>query len=192
MYHHNHIPEVEYRSIAGFPNYRVGDDGSVWSCWNRGGCRHIRTTSNWHELSQDYCKGTWPNGAPKVPYRTVDLLRHDGKRFTKMVHLLVLEAFQGPRPKGMIARHLDDNCGNNRDDNLAWGTHKQNADDREKNGRTAKGERSGRAVLTESDVVEIRRLLAGGMTAFAAAVQFKVSYGCIMAIRHRRTWKHVL
>lgn len=26
---------VEYRDIVGFPGYRVGDDGSVWSRWHK-------------------------------------------------------------------------------------------------------------------------------------------------------------
>jgi hypothetical protein len=28
-------PPVEYRDVPGFPGYRVGTDGSVWSCWER-------------------------------------------------------------------------------------------------------------------------------------------------------------
>jgi hypothetical protein len=33
---------VSYRPIEGFPGYRVGDDGSVWSC-KRPGSRAART-----------------------------------------------------------------------------------------------------------------------------------------------------
>lgn len=40
----------------------------------------------------------------------------------------VLEAFLGPEP-GLVARHLDGNPFNNRIDNLAWGTNKQNTED---------------------------------------------------------------
>jgi len=35
---------VEYRDIPGFPGYRAGDDGSVWSLWKKvfGGYRSPR------------------------------------------------------------------------------------------------------------------------------------------------------
>ena len=46
------------------------------------------------------------------------------------VHTLVLEAFVGPRPDGLEARHLDDNKANSALSNLAWGTAKENANDR--------------------------------------------------------------
>jgi hypothetical protein len=45
------------------------------------------------------------------------------------VHHLVLEAFVGPRPFGMLACHVDDDSANNAVSNLYWGTHADNADD---------------------------------------------------------------
>ena len=42
---------------------------------------------------------------------------------------LVAFAFIGPRPDGNVVRHLDGNKDNNRADNLAYGTHQDNADD---------------------------------------------------------------
>jgi hypothetical protein len=35
----NSITEIEYRPIAGFPGYRVGSDGSVWSSKRSGSTR---------------------------------------------------------------------------------------------------------------------------------------------------------
>jgi len=46
------------------------------------------------------------------------------------VHTAVLRAFVGPRPKGMVTRHLDGNPGHNHLTNLAWGTHAENMADR--------------------------------------------------------------
>src|SRR5262245_35009916 len=57
--------------------------------------------------------------------RTVSL----GRNRTRMVYHLVLEAFIGPCPKGMEARHLDDDTSNDRLSNLAWGTSSQNKQD---------------------------------------------------------------
>jgi len=46
------------------------------------------------------------------------------------VHRLVLEAFHRPPRPGEVGRHLDGDPANNDADNLAWGTPKQNAEDR--------------------------------------------------------------
>lgn len=47
----------------------------------------------------------------------------------RLLHHLVLEAFVGPRPEGMIALHKDDDPTNNKLSNLRWGTRKENAKD---------------------------------------------------------------
>lgn len=50
---------------------------------------------------------------------------YKGKTFK--VHQLVCEAFNGPKPfDGAVVMHLDENPANNRPDNLAWGTQKEN------------------------------------------------------------------
>lgn len=46
---------------------------------------------------------------------------------TYRIHKLVAEAFMGPKPfKDAIVMHLDENVGNNKADNLAYGTQRQN------------------------------------------------------------------
>lgn len=46
---------------------------------------------------------------------------------TVRVHQAVCEAFHGPRPfPEAVVMHLDEDNGNNRPGNLAWGTQKQN------------------------------------------------------------------
>lgn len=92
------------------------------------------------------------------------------------VHALVLEAFRGPRPEGMQARHLDGNRFNNRADNLAWGTPSENNRDKERHGTGGRGERNPMARLTQDRVKEMRRLhSAGGLTFKALASRFGVS-----------------
>ena len=53
----------------------------------------------------------------------------------KPLHHLVLEAFVGPRPEGMIGLHHDDDPNNNNVTNLRWGTYQDNADDRKRNAK---------------------------------------------------------
>jgi hypothetical protein len=53
----------------------------------------------------------------------------------RYVHSLVAEAFIGPRPIGLEVRHLDGDSTNNAVDNLRYGTHAENMQDRVKHGR---------------------------------------------------------
>lgn len=64
-------------------------------------------------------------------------LWEDNKPRYGFVHALVAAAFIGPRPAGLDVRHLDDDKSNNRVENLAYGTRKQNIADMEANGRRA-------------------------------------------------------
>lgn len=82
------------------------------------------------------------NCAPKIPtvgahgYNVVSL-QYDGKSMARNVHVLVLEAFKGPRPSAEYeTRHLNSNRADARIENLEWGTKQQNADDRVQADRT--------------------------------------------------------
>lgn len=71
-------------------------------------------------------------------------VRLGAKSTWKSVHILMLEAFVGPRPPQCECRHLDGNPRNNTISNLAWGTRSENALDRTAHG-TATGAASARA-----------------------------------------------
>lgn len=53
----------------------------------------------------------------------------------RQIHILVLEAFVGPRPLGMFGLHADDNPHNNHLNNLRWGTPSENTADAIRNGK---------------------------------------------------------
>lgn len=57
----------------------------------------------------------------------VDLSNRVHRRFP--VHGLVLLAFVGPRPEGLVTRHMDGDPANNRLRNLRYGTYSENAMD---------------------------------------------------------------
>jgi len=57
-----------------------------------------------------------------------------GKRISAMVHTLVLTAFRGPRPHGLMCCHGDDVKTNNHIGNLRWGTRMENKADSIRNG----------------------------------------------------------
>jgi hypothetical protein len=55
------------------------------------------------------------------------ILRIGGLGKTFKIARLVCEAFHGPAPfERAVVMHLDDNPGNNRPENLKWGTQKEN------------------------------------------------------------------
>lgn len=58
-------------------------------------------------------------------YRVVFLWRH-GEQLSKLLHLVVAEAFIGPCPDGLEVNHADGNKRNNRPSNLEYMTHGQN------------------------------------------------------------------
>lgn len=90
-------------------------------------------------------------------YLAVQLSLADGGGERNYVHALVCEAFKGPRPQGAQCRHLDGNKYNNAAENLAWGTASENNADKIAHGTTLHGEKNPMAVLTSSQVTEMRR-----------------------------------
>lgn len=62
-------------------------------------------------------------------------LTRDGAEKTKFVHRLVLEAFSGPCPPGMVGCHRNDIAADNRLENLRWDTPSANRFDQVRNGK---------------------------------------------------------
>lgn len=77
---------------------------------------------------------TLPNGGARQYGGEPTAGQWDGRRFvyftggkTLKVHRLVCEAFNGPAPEGKdVCMHLDEDSRNNRPENLAWGTQREN------------------------------------------------------------------
>lgn len=69
----------------------------------------------------------------KFGYKLV-LLSHGKRRVMKQVHSLVLEAFVGPRPPGMVTCHNNGDPADNRLENLRWDTQSNNLFDAVRHG----------------------------------------------------------
>lgn len=170
---------VEYREVNGFPGYRVGDDGSVWTQKSKGRSKKL---GEWRTMKL---------GKDTSGYLMANL-SHEGKSKTILVHHVVLRAFgfEKPTPKHET-RHLDGVKTNNRLGNLKWGTSKENNDDQRKHGTLCLGERHRSARLTELDIKKIRNDYPELDNGEVAAI-FGVDRSHICKIRKRRKWKHVL
>lgn len=122
----------------------------------------------------------------KRGYFQIQLHNHSLKvTKNKPVHLLVLETFEGPRPVGMVARHLDDvklNCALS---NLEWATPKVNIADNLDNNKVRSQK------LTVAQVREIRSRTWSS----AEIVEFCNSIGIETQAFYKaqtgRTFKHV-
>lgn len=100
----------EWRQISEFPAYFVSSLGRVKGPKK---LRKLQLTS----------KG----------YHTVDFYV-GGISYQRQVHVLVCEAFHGPKPhKDALALHWDDVKTNNIPSNLRWGTYSDNMVDRMRN-----------------------------------------------------------
>lgn len=166
--------KVEYKSLdfMGYENYRVGDDGSVWS--NRSG--------KWKELAQV---------SDSVGYKLVNPT--NGKKIKLLkVHRLVLLAFTGPCPEGMESCHNDGDKANNNLTNLRWGTKKSNQGDRVKHRTAPRGEQNGGAKLTKHKVEAIRKLYETGNYTYQELAHIsKVSKATIWRVIRGVTWNSV-
>jgi hypothetical protein len=103
----------------------------------------------------------------------------------------VLEAFVGACPEGHECAHGNGVKDDNRVSNLRWATKSENATDKRVHGSSI-GERNASAKLQEAQVLEIRRLHAGGMTSWALSKRFAVNPGTIYRLIKNQTWRHLL
>lgn len=172
---------VEYRPVVGSDILYVGDDGSIWSsyrCPQRPVdmkdvpilCRKLKT------------------GHCIAGYRSVVFQRDKtGKRVSKLVHRIVLEAFVGPCPDGMEGCHgPDSDKSNNRLSNLRWDTRTENNRDCEREGNHSPK----RSKLTITDIPVIRKKVSVGQSIVSIAKEFGVHPNTITAIKSGRNWTY--
>ncbi len=166
------MEQTIYREIVGYPQYRVGSDGSVWSHWS----------GRWKPLKLllETC-GYWRVN-----------LYEGGKMKNHQVHLLVLVAFRGSRPVGMEACHSNGKCQDNRLQNLRWDTKANNVADQYLHGTTNQGEKNGHARLTEQQVREIRNTKMRPDLISDFARQHGVSRQTIVRVVKGITWRATL
>lgn len=170
----------EWLGLPQAKGYEVSSLGRVRSYWKRGCCPVLLPAPRLLKLqkSRDYF---------------VVHLKIDGKVARFRVHQLVLQVFVGPRPEGMICRHLDGDPTNNRPSNLRWGTPKENSEDMMRHGTHVahKGEACHLSKLTEPEIREIIRLRETGISTSKIGRMFGVHQSLVSRIANRRLWAHV-
>lgn len=157
------------KDIPGFPNYRITEDGEVFSRFTN---RYIKQKTDIHG------------------YKSVALYV-DKKRIDVGVHRLVMWTYVGVQGDGIEVRHKNGIRNDNRLLNLEYGTRSENAIDRVIHGNNyqSKGERNGKSKLTLSEVEQIKRRLATGDKPVDIARDYNVVKGTIYHIKNQTHWK---
>lgn len=106
-------------------------------------------------------------------------------------HRVSYQLLRSPVPDDLVVCHHCDNPSCVNPHHLFVGTVSDNNADRISKGRSARGEKSARAKLTEADVLEIRRMAAANCRTKEIADKFKVSYYIVSLISRGDSWKHV-
>ncbi|MCX4325165.1 MAG: NUMOD4 motif-containing HNH endonuclease [Lachnospiraceae bacterium] len=161
------------KSIPGYPGYYADESGEIFS--KRSGSIR-RLSKRMH------------NGYYRVNVRDSG---HPVRTHAEPVHKLVLNAFVGMKPDGLVCRHLNGNPLDNRIGNICWGTPKENAQDAMRHGTASclrHGENAVASKLTLDDVITIRKMYSEGHLQKEIAGVFSISQHHVSDIIHGKTW----
>jgi len=174
--------QEDWRPVVGYEGlYEVSDHGRVRSL--------DRIDTAGRRLKGKILSQCLSGRKPDNTYRVVKL--SDAPRSkTACVHVLVAEAFHGPRPEGFHAAHHDGNREHNTAINIRWKTVSDNQLDRLRHGTGGQGSANPRARLKESDIRTVRALSAD-YTQADIALLFGVSRRTVGMILTGDTWTHV-
>lgn len=178
------------KQCPSYLGYSVDEFGIVYSHRRRGTRvlgKHGGTTTD-IDFYHNYILSQFIS---KKGYRTVNI-SIDGKKPRPIgVHQLVADAFIGKRQGKDVVRHLDGDASNNNFNNLAYGTHFENASDRISHGRYFSGESHPNAKITNQQALEIRTLRQAGTLIKNLAKSYSVSISTIEGIVYEKTYKSI-
>lgn len=154
--------------IPGYSNYTVTEDGKVFSHFTDKFIYIYKTKSG---------------------YYAVRMTNDSGKKRTEFLHRVVCLAWN-TKPDGCnVVRHLDNNKDNNHRLNLAWGTAKDNVNDKIRHGTKLIGTQIHNSKITEQDVRDIRYLyLNTDVTQKSLGIIYGMTQTGIGHIVNGRSW----
>lgn len=170
--------KIEWFEIPSCPGYFVDREGNIGSQWKRIGLgrgkgTRVERTNAIHLLRASI---------NQHGYRFLNL----GRGNTRTVHRLVLETFVGQCPAGMEARHLNGDPSDNRLENLAWGTPKENQSDQYRHGTRVASDRHPQSKLTPLQVRAARTLADAHWHQGDIAALFGVTQPTVSSLVNRK------
>lgn len=175
----NHEPKL--LTLVG-PEWRIDPDGSIWRVAVKlSGTAPLRT------IEPRRTEVPAPDGYLRVQGRVA------GASYRVLAHRMVWTALRGPIPDGMQINHINGVKTDNRPENLEVVTPRQNVVHRQAvlGHKPPGGYRVGSVKLTETDVLEIRRLVATGTSETELASRFGVTRQTIHYAAIGKTWRHL-
>lgn len=177
----------DWRDVVGYEEYfKVSNIGRVWSKRTNRILKQVVLKDNGYKIFTTRIGG------------------RDGKVISFRVHVLVAEAFleepedyqkkwaMTTKYKRVLVNHKDSNKANNRADNLEWVTASENIthfNNSEKGTQYLKSANMGSAILTNDQVIAIRREYSlGGTSERKLASRYGVSRGVINNALNRYAW----
>lgn len=131
----------------------------------------------------------WTGSKNKKGYGTVNLSSHK----TNLVTRVIWEIFRGAIPDGMLVCHICDNPICFKIEHLFLGTHADNSADMVRKGRSGntRGEKSGKAKITEAQVAEMRTRRAAGELNKTIAASFGLHPAHVSRLTRGKRWGHL-
>ena len=118
--------------------------------------------------------------------------KHNRKMY--LPHRWIYEYLNGPIPEGLVVRHQCHNPACVNPEHLLLGTPQDNSDDMIKANRSPRGEKNPKSILTEQDVILIKKFLKRqnerGVGTFLSR-WFNVSRNTISDIKFERSWSYL-
>jgi hypothetical protein len=169
----------EWRVVPDFPCYEVSNQGRIRRTHTGKG--RLMTKPRLRQprvhIPHKQC--------PDVAYHWIDLW-YQNRQHPIAVHHLVLIAFVGPRPNSSECRHLDGNGLNNHVGNLAWGTARQNYEDRVAMGRQRLPPQPGKVTL---EIARAIRAEPSTIRQWKLGLKYGISQSMVSMIRTGRCFK---
>lgn len=149
----------QWKDIVNFENmYMISDLGRVWSAVSN---RYLSTPPNKYGYLH-FC------------------LSKDNKQYTKKVHTEMAKAFLGEMLPGQHVKHINGDKTDNRLENLAYGTSKQNMDDMRQPGYM------GKQRLSHMDIEKMNELAFSGAKSKGILKEFNISPSTMLTHLNKR------
>lgn len=169
---------MNWKVIPGFESYEVSEEGQIKRAKPGSGARVGRVVTPYID---------------KIGRHRYKLADKNNQKKDLMGHRLVALAFLGPAPEEKpYVCHKNGNPGDNRLENLYWGSQKENMADSKRHGTFCIGVNQKQAKLDDEKVRRIKELRTKGLSHQKIADTIgNVSFTAVRQVLEGITWKHV-